>query len=216
MRCALLLLALALLPGCAARSWFAPRPVAQAENPLFVSVSDREFLWNTLVDTIDDNFKIQREERVRLLGGILTEGRIDTFYTPGATYLEPWRSDSTPGYEKLHSTLQTIRRRCTARVTPAPGGFLIEIIVDKELEDLDRPEQATAGQSTLRHDGTIVRMEGPIQGSPQTLGWIPLGRDASLEQRMLLQLRAKYSSPGPVTSPVPAGANPGAYVDTNS
>jgi hypothetical protein len=204
---------IALSAGCAAPSWFRSAPVQPAENPLFVAATDREFLWNTLVDTVDDYFKVQREERVRLVGGVLTEGRIDTFYAPGSTYLEPWRHDSTPGYEKHHATLQSIRRRATLRVMPAPGGYLVEAIVDKELEDLDRPEQATAGQSTLRHDGTIVRIQGQVQGSPIQLGWIPLGRDASLEQRILLELRSKFANPGNVSAPLPAEVNQGAYLD---
>ena len=201
------------MSGCATTSWFNRGPVQPAENPLFVASTDREFLWNNLVDTIDDYFKVQREERVRLVGGVLTEGRIETFYAIGSSYLEPWRSESTPGYEKLHATLQTIRRRATVRVLPAPGGYLIDVNVDKELEDLDRPEQANAGASTLRHDGSLVRMGGPALGGPQVLGWIPLGRDASLEQRILLQLRAKFTNPGNVTTTIPAEVNQGAYID---
>ena len=39
--------------------------------------------------------------------------------------------------------------------------------------------------STMRHDGTIIRITDPYDASPQTLGWIPLGRDTSLEQVIL-------------------------------
>lgn len=205
---------LSLLLGCASTPWLRRAPVQPAENPLLVTATDRDFLWNTIVDTVDDYFKVQSEERVRLVGGVLTEGRIVTFYAPASTYLEPWRQDSSSGYERLHATLQTIRRRASVRVTPAPNGYQIEVIVDKELEDLNRPEQSTAGQSTLRHDGTLVRMEGPVVIAPQTLGWIPLGRDATLEQRILLQLRSKLADPGQVTAPLPAAVNQGAYIDT--
>jgi hypothetical protein len=209
------LLAAILMGGCASTSWFGRPPVQPAENPLFVAATDREFLWNNLVDTVDDYFKVQREERVRLVGGVLTEGRIETFYATGSSYLEPWRTDSTPGYEKLHATLQTIRRRATVRVMPAPAGYLIEVTVDKELEDLDHPEQANIGQQTpLRHDGSLNRLNGPVQVGPQSLGWISLGRDASLEQRILLQLRAKFTNPGNVTVPLPPEVNQGAYIDS--
>ena len=57
---------------------------------MYVPLSDREFLWNQLVDTIDNYFQIEREERVRLVGGVLTEGQIETFPLPGATIFEPW------------------------------------------------------------------------------------------------------------------------------
>ena len=64
-------------------------------------------------------------------------------------------------------------------------------MVQKELEDLDKPEHATAGGATLRHDGTIVRQEGAAGRYSVTLGWIPLGRDVTLEQRILADMRAR-------------------------
>jgi hypothetical protein len=165
-----------------------PPPI---DNPMFVPALEREFLWSQAVDAVDDYFRIEREERVRLIGGVLTEGRIDTFPITGSTIFEPWRKDSTPGYEKVHATLQSIRRRGTIRVIPTEGGYLLDVIVQKELEDLDKPEHATAGGATLRHDGSIVRQEGASGRYSVTLGWIPLGRDVTLEQRILADLRAR-------------------------
>jgi hypothetical protein len=165
-------------------------------NPLFLPPVDREFLWNQSVDALDDYFRIEREDRVRLIGGVLTEGRIDTFPTIGSTLFEPWRTDSTRGYEKLHATLQSIRRRATLRIIPVEGGYLLDVVVQKELEDLDKPEHATAGGATLRHDGTLVRQEGPPGRFSVTLGWIPIGRDVALEQRILADISARLSAHG--------------------
>lgn len=170
-------------------------PTGQVENPLFLPPLDNEFVWNQLVDAVDDHFRIEREERVRLIGGILTEGRIDTFPTVGSTLLEPWRGDSTPGYEKLHATLQSIRRKATVRLIPTEGGSLVDVVVQKELEDLDKPEHATAGGATMRHDGTLVRREGAPGRYSVTLGWIPIGRDCSLEQKILADIRRRLDVP---------------------
>jgi len=173
-----------------------PATSGAIQNPLFIPPVDREFLWNQTVDAIDDYFRIEREERVRLIGGVLTEGRIDTFPTVGSTIFEPWRGDSTPGYEKAHATLQSIRRRATVRVIPVEGGYLFDVIVQKELEDLDKPEHATAGGATLRHDGTLVRQEGPPGRMSVTLGWIPIGRDVTLEQRIIADVAARLDLGG--------------------
>lgn len=199
LRCSALLLSLALI-GCSTgcmRQWLqghgdagGPRMI---ENPLFVPSMDREFLWNQTVDSVDDYFRIEREERVRLIAGVLTEGRIDTFPVTGSTILEPWRTDSTPGFEKWHATLQTIRRRATVRVIPTDGGYLMDVAVQKELEDLDKPEHATAGGATLRYDGTLVRQEGAPGRYSVTLGWIPVGRDVTLEQRLLADIEARLA-----------------------
>jgi hypothetical protein len=163
------------------------------ENPLLVPIADREFLWLQVVDTVDDYFKIKREERVRLVGDVLLEGRIETFPTDGSTLLEPWRRDSTRGFEKLHATLQSVRRYAIVRVVPTDGGYLVDVAVHKELEDVDRPERATVGHAVERHDSSLVRSEQQPRDSPFTWRWIPVGRDASLEQRILSETRGRVS-----------------------
>jgi len=187
--------------------WAGGNPPAApvVENPLFIPAVDRELLWNQLVDTTDDHFRIEHEQRIQQIGNELTEGRIDTFPTVGSTMLEPWRRDSTPGYEKLHATLQTTRRRAELRATPTAGGYLVHVMVVKELEDLQRPEHATAGRATPRHDGTLVDRPMSRHFGPPTLGWIPLGRDTSLEQRMLAEVRDRLSECGalPAVSTTP-------------
>ncbi len=163
------------------------------ENPLFVPIADREFLWQQVVDTVDNYFKIRREDRVRLVGDVLLEGRIETFPTDGSTVLEPWRKDSTPGFERLHATLQSVRRYAIVRVVPTEGGFLVDLAVHKELEDVERPERATVGHSAVRHDNSLVRNEQQSRDSPFTWSWIPVGRDASLEQRILSEIRGRVT-----------------------
>lgn len=165
---------------------------ALAQNPMYVPLSDREFLWNQLIDTLDDYFQIAREERVRLVGGVLTEGQVETRPLPGATVFEPWRQDSTVGFERRHATLQSIRRRAVATVKPqVDGGYLVHVVVYKELEDLSQPEFSTVNLEALRHDGTLLRTEGARHVGPVTLGWIAIGRDESLEQRILSELRGR-------------------------
>jgi hypothetical protein len=184
MRRVLLLLPL-LASGCAS---VAPAPVA---NPLFVPVADRDVVYDQVVAVIDSEFEIEREERVRLEGNVLTEGRIDTFPQTGSTIFEPWLSDSADGYEKLEGTLQSIRRWSTVRVIPTGDGFLIDLAVFKELEDVRRPQMATAGAATLREDTSLVRLEEVVTDQPINRGWIPLGRDAVAEQRLLQEIHAR-------------------------
>jgi hypothetical protein len=215
---AILFVALLCSSGCAGlfRRLPGSAPPPPVENPLFIPPMDRELLWNQTVDAVDDYFRIEREDRVRLIAGVLTEGRIDTFPITGSTIFEPWRGDSTPGYQKLHATLQSIRRRATVRVIPAEGGYLLDVVVQKELEDLDKPEHATAGGATLRVDGTIVRQQGAPGRFSVTLGWIPIGRDLSLEQRILGDIAARlnvhgYAAPSPtvVEELLPPQGQPG-------
>ncbi len=199
-RLPLLLVVALLLAGCAQSVWFRPpaaAPLVTLSNPMLVPVADREALWDGLVDVLGDYFRIAGEEPVRLLGNTLTEGRIDTFPKTGATLLEPWDQDSANAYERLESTLQTIRRRAVVRVIPAPaGGFWIDLAVFKELENLRQPEHSTAGGSTFRFDTTQTRIINPEHRASLELGWIPMGRDTALEQRILAQLQYRLAPEG--------------------
>jgi hypothetical protein len=182
--------------GCAwGPSTMWPWGQAAVQNPVFVECADPDFVFNQTVDVVDDYFTIDREESVHRIDDVITEGRIDTFYQGGATLLEPWRGDSANSYEKIESTLQSIRRRAMVRVIPADGGFLVDVAVFKELEDLPQPEYSTAGAATLRYDGSIDRFTQPVAGDAPPFGWIPQGRDLALEQRMLADLQDRVCSP---------------------
>ena len=163
------------------------------DNPVLLPACDHEFAWETVVDVIDDYFKIKQEEPVRLVGNVVTEGRLDTFPEVGSTLFEPWRHDSVGSYEKLESTLQSIRRTATVRVTPAPtqNGYLVDVAVFKELEDVVRPAHATAGAATFRYDSSLTRVVSPVGEQEINEDWIPLGRDTSLEQRIIGHLLAR-------------------------
>ncbi len=172
----------------------AAAPPGQAiGNPLFIPIADHEIVWDQVVDEVDDYFKISREERVRVVGNVLTEGRVETYPIAGATFLEPWRKDSAAPYERMFSTLQSVRRHAVVRVAPAEGGYSVEVAVFKELEDVSRPEHSTVGETVLRHDGSLVRVELDAETTPVTLGWIPQGRDAAMEQRIISGLSARFA-----------------------
>jgi hypothetical protein len=191
----------ALLAGC--RLFHPPGPPPQefepvsrlVPNPLFIPAGDREFIWNQIIDELDNYFVILREERVQSVGGILTEGQIQTRPQVGATYLEPWRADSTTRYERTLATLQSIRRTARARVIPVEEGQLLDLTVLKELEHMDRPAQATAGALIARHDQSVIREEVPPGTFSITPGWISQGRDIALEQRILNNLRGRLCNP---------------------
>ena len=196
------------------------QPQVVLQNPTLVPVTDTELAWNQIVDVVDDYFKIEREVRPRQAGEVMTEGRIDTYPRVGSTVFEPWNRDSVDLYERLESTLQSIRRQAFVAVRPASGGFLVDVAVMKELEDLEQPERATAGAAIFRHDNSPNQSEAqatsgddrrenlgeqprPVTGQTAIAGWIPLGRDTALEQEMIAQLQARFGQLSmPATAPI--------------
>ena len=190
-----LALALALAAGCISGPGLvdnaAPPVPIYYDNPLLIVQADPQQLWEAVADVIDDHFRIEREEPVRVLGGTVTEGRLETFPEVGSTIFEPWRSDSADAYEKWESTLQSIRRYAHARVIPSQGGFLVDIAVYKQLEDVLQPAHASAGSATFRNDGTLNRVSSLFGEQDVNKGWITLGRDRALEQDLLRDIQER-------------------------
>ncbi|MFG0265913.1 MAG: hypothetical protein ACF8AM_12310 [Rhodopirellula sp. JB055] len=160
-------------------------PPQYVPNPLDLPPVPADFLWSQVVDSVDDVFRISREQPVVNQPGAILEGRLETSYKVGGSILEPWRKDSSPGFERLQSTLQSIRRRAIVHVRPHSNGYSVEIIVQKDLEDTDRTQYATETTAGPRHDGSRTSRVDDFDDNPQTLGWIPLGRDTTLEQILL-------------------------------
>ena len=191
--CAILLNAI----GC--NRFFATEPSAWPEgheptsNPIYVPIVDRELVMDQISDELDDYFRIYREERVRLVDHVLTEGWIETHPKIGATLFEPWRRDSTKGFERLHATLQTVRRFAKVRVIPTADIYAIDVKVYKELEDRLAPERATV---TAKFEKPFQSIEDDRPNSLADIpnrGWIPMGRDFSLEQQILRNIETRIS-----------------------
>ena len=201
----------------------APGPPPAPSNSVVIPPLDAEVVWQQMVDTMDDFFKIQSEQRVVFANGIPAEGRIDTYPQTGATLLEPWRGDSVGFRERLESTLQSIRRSGSMRLIPDPSGWRVEAVVLKELENLPRPMRATAGGASFRNDDSLYRygtplptlgqqvgdQPRPVANPTPNLGWIPLGRDPLLEQKMLGKILGRLGvAPVPQAGPAYQAADP--------
>ncbi len=160
-------------------------------------MTDRDFVWDQVVDVVDDYFRIQKEDRVKLVGDLLTEGRIDTYPRTGSTIFEPWNKDSVTAQQRWEATLQSQRRTAIVRVIPLGGsGFAIDVQVYQELENLERPESGAvtlANSAQLRNDNSLKRVESPVGGKQPTLGWIGQGRDTILEQKILADIQMRLA-----------------------
>jgi hypothetical protein len=172
--------------------------ISTIPNPLPVRVTNHEFAWDQIADVVSDYFPIEREQRVQLVGNVLTEGRIETPFQTGATIFEPQRRDSVGAFNRWESTFQTIRRRASIRVLPDQQGYLVEVQVERQLEDLPRPESSTAGAATFGSDTSLPQDRvSRIHRSRESPLWIPLGRDQALEQQMLADIRQRLNPPTP-------------------
>ena len=192
----LILFALVMGSVCGCRMFstaaYSGSPQAEVPNPLTVPPYDRTLVMDQVSDELDDYFRIYKEEQIRIVDNVMTEGWIETHPQIGGTIFEPWRKDSTRGFERLHSTLQTIRRFAKVRVIPTGNSYLVDVKVYKELEDKQFPQYSTFSGRQLRHDNSLDIDRNEIDIVP-TEGWIPLGRDFSLEQRILRNIQSRVT-----------------------
>ncbi len=171
-----------------------PQVAGGLANPMSVPVVNDEWTWDQITDVVDDYFTIASQQRARRSGEAWTEGRIETAPQGGATVLEPHRHDSVGTFNRWESTFQTIRRRATVRVVPDMTGYSIEVVVEKELEDLPHPEHATAGAATFGRPGSLPsRRTQTVSRTRSSPRWISLGRDPPLEQRMLAEIHSRLA-----------------------
>lgn len=163
-------------------------------NPLYLRSNNPEATWETLASELTKYFPIQTEQRIEQAAGVLTEGRFETPWRVGSTVLEPWKNDSVGSFNRWQSTLQTVRRKAIIRVIPAAGGYEIEVRVEKQLEDLPRPERASAGAASFRSDSSLPTDRlNPIDPIRTTDRWISIGRDEPLEQEMLRRFQSRLN-----------------------
>jgi hypothetical protein len=180
-----------------------PEAAAGGANPIFVPAANDEITWEQIADVVSDYFTISREQQVRRSGEAWSEGRIETAYQGGASWLEPFRKDSVGAFNRWESTFQTIRRKALVRVIPDATGFLVEVVVEKELEDLPRPERASAGVAAFPNDFSLpTARAGDVSRTLSSPRWLPLGRDPALEAKMLADIHARLN--GVTTSASPS------------
>lgn len=189
------------LPGFSLPQSFvspAPPPVEiPVSNPTQIPLVDPDFLWNQVVDAVDDHFRIDDEQPLRRTNTDWLEGRLITYPEVSGTLLEPWRNDAARGFERLQSTFLTVRRRATVRVIPEEAGYTIAIEIIKEQEDVDQSQFSNASAAAQTPQGVIVRNENQIRQMPITLGWYEIGRDREFEQRLMASILGRISNVEP-------------------
>ncbi|MFO1020322.1 MAG: hypothetical protein U0903_06450 [Planctomycetales bacterium] len=184
-----LVLACGLSTGCVSLrspTWLTKSELT-TDNPILVRAQSPKDCWEKTVDLIHDYFDIARENQL--------DGIIETRPKVGASMWEPWHHDSVGMRNRMESTFQSIRRRAFVNITPAEEGYLIGVEVFKESEDVKGRTDNSPGQATFQENRTLQRDLRLVVGQSSPDGWITLGRDSQLEQRMLRELQTQFSEP---------------------
>lgn len=179
-----------LLIGISALGCSAP---AQPTSPTVERVSagtpgDLENLWETTGDTLRAHyFRLDRQDR--------QEGIITTFPETTTNWFEVWRPQPEPAFYWWEANLHTIQRQATVRIKPAGGSGDFDVQVEVERFRYSLPErQVTNAAEALRiFSGGTPTYAGRVEQPSQTASWIPLGRDSTMEEKMLHQIIQQHT-----------------------
>ena len=107
---------------------------------------------------------------------------------------QPWKRGSPDSRQRLLATVHTYRNRCVAQLQPnEQGGYLVSILVYRELLDSPRPYSIISGISVFRDNPTVERQYEILDVSAPPVEaaiWIPKGRDLALEQEILQKIQS--------------------------
>ena len=161
------------------------------ENPVMVSPgiptpSAYQEVFEKAVDIVGEYFELRNPNPVA--AKFVSLPRI----APG--YEQFWKPGNPDPRGRLLATFQTIRQVATVEISVGEhGGFLIHVIVDRELEDLSRPSQARIGNAIFQENPTVARpfdvVNQDISSDPAGEVWFKVGRDYALEQEILSRIR---------------------------
>ena len=158
------------------------------ENPVLVSpgqptaASYRE-VFEKCLDVVDDYFDV--------LVANPYEGRIVTLPRVAPGYEQFWKPGNPDPRQRLLATLQSVRQTAVVEIrTGERGGYLVYVVVDKEIEDLPRPSAVTTGLAIFQESPTVDRAVEVV--GPEAAGgraWYKGGRDFAFEQELLRRIR---------------------------
>ncbi|HZZ81114.1 MAG TPA: hypothetical protein VFE62_21610 [Gemmataceae bacterium] len=196
------LIAAALLPvvalGCQNlnASWDLPPilPVGtepiQDQNPVYIPLPKKEYgrVVETTLEVLHDyGFEIAESNRY--------SGNVEAMPRTAPGLLLFFRPGSPDLYERILATSQSLRHRVSVVIQPADpqgaehGGYFVEFIVRKELEDLPRPLRMSVGGAVFRAENTVERQTEVIDAGVFDAAWIYRGRDQYLEQELIRRFK---------------------------
>lgn len=163
-------------------------PAAGVENPVLVSpgvptAAAYHEVFEKTVAVLDEYFDLLPPNPYD--GRVVSQPRI----APG--YEQFWKRGNPEPRSRLLATFQSVRQVATAEIRAGErGGYLVYVVVERELEDLSRPAMVRTGDAVFQDTPSVDRQFDVVTPDvPTGQGWYRIGRDYALEQEILRRIR---------------------------
>jgi hypothetical protein len=94
---------------------------------------------------------------------------------------------------RLEGTLQSVRRRAFVTIAKSEGGHTLTVEVLKEREDGGSLNGSSPNGATFQQAQPTQASLSATSEHPAPVGWISLGRDKLLEERIARDLKRRLS-----------------------
>jgi hypothetical protein len=174
----LLLVTAAMLVGCVRA------PEARFPNPMPLPSSDP-----MTVEKVAQ--RVLLEMNFEIVYPASKPGRVDTENLTGPSWFEFWRDDSVGNFQRVESSLHTIRRSVHVAVTPAPSGAQVAVKVDKERLSAPGTSPASVSQAYDIFNPGKTDLARQDEFKETQFTWLSEGRDDALEQVILERIQGR-------------------------
>jgi len=177
-----LLFLAAMAAGCARA------PGARYDNPMAVAGADKEAVEQV-------TRRVLLELGFEVVFPQAQPGHLETEPVTGASWFEFWRQDTLGCRQRLESSLHTVRRRAAIVVKEAGAGSEVSVKVFKE-----RLSAPGSGPTSVTETFDLYELDERSELrrfdelSPAAYGWLTMGRDEALEQRILERIQTYLGS----------------------
>jgi hypothetical protein len=152
-------------------------------------------LYDAAAETLRrESFRLDRQDR--------TNGVITTVPETSASWFELWRRQPEPGYYWWESNLSTIQRKATVRLnsTSQPGSYEVDVEVQRLRFSLPERQVDNAAAAVRLYSDAAPTREGRLESASRTGTWIVLGRDQTMEERLLEKILTRWPDTPIVTT----------------
>ncbi len=151
-----------------------------------------ERLFVAAADTLRDHY-LEPDRQDRLQGVITTHP--DTT----ANAFEIWRPQPDPAYYWWEANVHTIQRQTTVRIKPADGRdvYELDVQVDRFRHSIEERQIDNAAGALRLYSADAPTVSGLRERPSETAYWLPLGRDAFMEQRLVEAILHRYETAPP-------------------
>ncbi len=152
-----------------------------------INQDELDTLWDASLSVLRKHeFLPDRQDRA--------QGVITTHPTTSRQWGEVWRHDLADNYSKMESSVHTVQRQATVRFTRGTE-WSLSVQVDVYRLNVPDSQITTASSAFQAFSGVLPDAEGTQQiiGTARRQ-WVPIGRDAAMEDRLLSRILASASA----------------------